>query len=130
MTAPRCLPWVGAAALWAPSSSALAREYPGGLHPAGTWHPGHTLELKMLWQLLAPCPLPSACSTGCFMVLPALSRHCFLLCRRWVCSQYPGYRGFQYLLESDSHAGKYKHVREWGSHAQTDQVQSIRRVQQ
>ncbi|NWR46587.1 CRBA4 protein, partial [Regulus satrapa] len=52
-----------------------------------------------------------------------------LLCRRWVCSQYPGYRGFQYLLESDSPAGEYKHVREWGSHAQTGQVQSIRRVQ-
>ncbi|NXI30589.1 CRBA4 protein, partial [Sterrhoptilus dennistouni] len=52
------------------------------------------------------------------------------LCRRWVCSQYPGYRGFQYLLESDSPAGEYKHVREWGSHAQTGQVQSIRRVQQ
>ncbi|XP_061225176.1 beta-crystallin A4 isoform X2 [Neopsephotus bourkii] len=48
----------------------------------------------------------------------------------WVCSQFPGYRGFQYLLESDSHAGEYKHVREWGSHAQTGQVQSIRRVQQ
>lgn len=65
------------------------------------------------------------------MVLPALSHHCcFLLCRRWVCSQYPGYRGFQYLLESDSHAGEYKHVWEWGSHAQTGQVQSIRRVQQ
>uniref|UniRef100_A0A8C9MS36 Beta-crystallin A4 n=1 Tax=Serinus canaria TaxID=9135 RepID=A0A8C9MS36_SERCA len=48
----------------------------------------------------------------------------------WVCSQYPGYRGFQYLLESDSPAGEYKHVREWGSHAQTGQVQSIRRVQQ
>ncbi|NXD00775.1 CRBA4 protein, partial [Certhia familiaris] len=53
-----------------------------------------------------------------------------LLCRRWVCSQYPGYRGFQYLLESDCPAGEYKHVREWGSHAQTGQVQSIRRVQQ
>uniref|UniRef100_A0A8C9FB02 Beta-crystallin A4 n=1 Tax=Pavo cristatus TaxID=9049 RepID=A0A8C9FB02_PAVCR len=55
----------------------------------------------------------------------------FLVCSgAWVCSQYPGYRGFQYLLESDSHAGEYKHVREWGSHAQTGQVQSIRRVQQ
>ncbi|XP_009070335.1 PREDICTED: beta-crystallin A4-like [Acanthisitta chloris] len=47
----------------------------------------------------------------------------------WVCSQYPGYRGFQYLLESDSPAGEYKHVREWGSHAQTGQVQSSRREQ-
>lgn len=84
----------------------------------------------MLWQLPAPCLLPSARSAGCFMVLPALSCRRSLLCRRWVCSQYPGYRGFQYLLESDSHAGEYKHVREWGSHAQTGQVQSIRRVQQ
>ncbi|NXR14131.1 CRBA4 protein, partial [Semnornis frantzii] len=55
----------------------------------------------------------------------------FLVCSgAWVCSQYPGYRGFQYLLESDSSTGEYKHVREWGSHAQTGQVQSIRRVQQ
>lgn len=59
---------------------------------------------------------------------PALRHAAF--CSRWVCSQYPGYRGFQYLLESDSSAGEYKHVREWGSHAQTGQVQSIRRVQQ
>ncbi|KAI1233045.1 hypothetical protein IHE44_0006236 [Lamprotornis superbus] len=63
-------------------------------------------------------------------VSPAPSHRRSLLCRRWVCSQYPGYRGFQYLLESDSPAGEYKHVREWGSHAQTGQVQSIRRVQQ
>lgn len=85
----------------------------------------------MLWQLPSPCPLLSACSAGRFAVLPALSRRRrSLLCCRWVCSQYPGYRGFQYLLESDSRAGEYKHVREWGSHAQTGQVQSIRRVQQ
>ncbi|XP_075753883.1 beta-crystallin A4 isoform X2 [Pelodiscus sinensis] len=48
----------------------------------------------------------------------------------WVCSQFPGYRGFQYILESDRHMGDYKHYREWGSHAQTPQVQSIRRIQQ
>ncbi|KAF7244227.1 Beta-crystallin A3 [Varanus komodoensis] len=48
----------------------------------------------------------------------------------WVCYQYPGYRGYQYILESDHHAGDYKHWREWGSHAQTFQVQSVRRVQQ
>ncbi|XP_068767358.1 beta-crystallin A4 [Struthio camelus] len=47
----------------------------------------------------------------------------------WVGSQYPGYRGFQYILERDSHAGRYAHVRQWGSHAQTCQIQSIRRVQ-
>ncbi|KAG6928527.1 crystallin beta A1, partial [Chelydra serpentina] len=51
-------------------------------------------------------------------------------CGAWVCYQYPGYRGYQYILESDHHGGDYKHWREWGSHAQTFQVQSIRRVQQ
>ncbi|MXQ81401.1 hypothetical protein E5288_WYG005878 [Bos mutus] len=39
----------------------------------------------------------------------------------WVCSQFPGYRGFQYVLECDHHSGDYKHFREWGSHAQTFQ---------
>uniref|UniRef100_A0A8D0GP25 Beta-crystallin A4 n=1 Tax=Sphenodon punctatus TaxID=8508 RepID=A0A8D0GP25_SPHPU len=48
----------------------------------------------------------------------------------WVCSQFPGYRGFQYVMECDCRAGAYKHFREWGSHAQTSQVQSIRRIQQ
>ncbi|XP_053138703.1 beta-crystallin A4 [Hemicordylus capensis] len=48
----------------------------------------------------------------------------------WVCSQFPGYRGFQYVVESDRHGGQYKHFRELGSHAQTSQVQSIRRIQQ
>ncbi|KFR16268.1 Beta-crystallin A3, partial [Opisthocomus hoazin] len=51
-------------------------------------------------------------------------------CGAWVCYQYPGYRGYQYVLESDHHGGDYKHWREWGSHAQTSQIQSIRRVQQ
>ncbi|XP_042772658.1 beta-crystallin A3 [Panthera leo] len=51
-------------------------------------------------------------------------------CGAWVCYQYPGYRGYQYILESDHHGGDYKHWREWGSHAQTSQIQSIRRIQQ
>uniref|UniRef100_A0A5F8HJK4 Beta-crystallin A4 n=1 Tax=Monodelphis domestica TaxID=13616 RepID=A0A5F8HJK4_MONDO len=51
-------------------------------------------------------------------------------CGAWVCSQYPGYRGYQYVLECDHHSGDYKHFREWGSHAQTFQIQSIRRIQQ
>ncbi|KAM6110682.1 beta-crystallin A3 [Pterocles gutturalis] len=51
-------------------------------------------------------------------------------CGAWVGYQYPGYRGYQYVLESDHHGGDYKHWREWGSHAQTSQIQSIRRVQQ
>ncbi|XP_072839551.1 beta-crystallin A4 [Pogona vitticeps] len=46
----------------------------------------------------------------------------------WVCSQFPGYRGFQYVVESDHHGGEYKHFRELGSHAQTFQVQSVRRI--
>ncbi|KFV47616.1 Beta-crystallin A3, partial [Gavia stellata] len=48
----------------------------------------------------------------------------------WANNEYPGYRGYQYVLESDHHGGDYKHWREWGSHAQTSQIQSIRRVQQ
>ncbi|XP_017346938.3 crystallin, beta A1a isoform X1 [Ictalurus punctatus] len=48
----------------------------------------------------------------------------------WVCYQYPGFRGYQYILECDRHGGEYKHYREWGSHAHTFQVQSLRRVQQ
>ncbi len=55
---------------------------------------------------------------------------CFLATCSWVCYQYPGYRGYQYILECDHHGGGYKHYREWGSHAQTFQVQSLRRVQQ
>ncbi|NXE52075.1 CRBA1 protein, partial [Casuarius casuarius] len=51
-------------------------------------------------------------------------------CGAWVCYQYPGYRGYQYILEADHHGGDYKHWREWGSHAQTCQIQSIRRIQQ
>ncbi|XP_009866579.1 PREDICTED: beta-crystallin A3 [Apaloderma vittatum] len=49
-------------------------------------------------------------------------------CGAWVCYQYPGYRGYQYVLEADHHGGDYKHWREWGSHAQTSQIQSIRRL--
>ncbi|XP_006102060.1 beta-crystallin A4 [Myotis lucifugus] len=48
----------------------------------------------------------------------------------WVCCQFPGYRGFQYVLECDHHSGDYKRFREWGPHAQTPQVQSVRRIQQ
>ncbi|KAJ3590655.1 hypothetical protein NHX12_008604 [Muraenolepis orangiensis] len=48
----------------------------------------------------------------------------------WVFYQFPGYRGYQYIMECDRHGGEYKHYREWGSHAQTFQVQSLRRIQQ
>uniref|UniRef100_A0A3B3XXZ2 Beta/gamma crystallin 'Greek key' domain-containing protein n=1 Tax=Poecilia mexicana TaxID=48701 RepID=A0A3B3XXZ2_9TELE len=40
------------------------------------------------------------------------------------------YRGYQYIMECDRHGGEYKHYREWGSHAQSFQVQSLRRIQQ
>ncbi|KAL2100163.1 hypothetical protein ACEWY4_004557 [Coilia grayii] len=40
----------------------------------------------------------------------------------WVGYQYPGYRGYQYLLEK----GEYKDPAEFG--AQTPQIQSVRRV--
>merc|ERR1712002_1372547 len=48
----------------------------------------------------------------------------------FVCYQYPGYRGYQYIMECDRHCGEYKHFREFGSHCQTPQIQSIRRIQQ
>lgn len=47
----------------------------------------------------------------------------------FVCYQYPGYRGHQYILECDCRTGEYKCYREFGSHAQTPQIQSIRRIQ-
>lgn len=47
----------------------------------------------------------------------------------FVCYQYPGYRGHQYIMESDCHGGEYKCYREFGGHAQTPQIQSIRRIQ-
>ncbi|CAB1332542.1 unnamed protein product [Coregonus sp. 'balchen'] len=48
----------------------------------------------------------------------------------FVCYQYPGYRGYQYIMECDRHMGEYKHFKEFGSHSQTPQIQSIRRIQQ
>ncbi|KAG7476902.1 hypothetical protein MATL_G00087690 [Megalops atlanticus] len=48
----------------------------------------------------------------------------------FVCYQYPGYRGYQYIMECDRHCGEYKHFKEFGSHSQTPQIQSIRRIQQ
>uniref|UniRef100_A0A3B3VDI2 Crystallin, beta A1b n=2 Tax=Poecilia TaxID=8080 RepID=A0A3B3VDI2_9TELE len=47
----------------------------------------------------------------------------------FVCYQYPGYRGHQYIMECDCHGGEYKCYREFGSHSQTPQIQSIRRIQ-
>ncbi|KAK6468611.1 beta-crystallin A1-like [Huso huso] len=47
----------------------------------------------------------------------------------WVCYQYPGYRGYQYIMECEHHSGDYQHWKNWGSHAQTPQIQSIRRIQ-
>ncbi|XP_072420695.1 crystallin, beta A1, like 1 isoform X2 [Chiloscyllium punctatum] len=46
----------------------------------------------------------------------------------WVCYQFPGYRGYQYIMEYDRHSGEFKHWRQWGSHSQTPQIQSIRRI--
>ncbi|XP_014345864.2 beta-crystallin A1 isoform X2 [Latimeria chalumnae] len=47
----------------------------------------------------------------------------------WVCYQYPGYRGYQYIMECERHSGDYQRWWNWGSHAQTPQIQSIRRIQ-
>ncbi|KAK0153441.1 Beta-crystallin A1 [Merluccius polli] len=50
-------------------------------------------------------------------------------CGAFVCYQYPGYRGHQYIMECECHGGEYKCYRQFGSHAQTPQIQSIRRIQ-
>ncbi|KFO69692.1 Beta-crystallin A2, partial [Cuculus canorus] len=48
---------------------------------------------------------------------------------RWVAYQYPGYRGYQYVLERDRQNGEFKKYNEYSSQAHTNQIQSIRRVQ-
>ncbi|KAK6298487.1 hypothetical protein J4Q44_G00315420 [Coregonus suidteri] len=50
-------------------------------------------------------------------------------CGAFVCYQYPGYRGQQYIMECERHSGDYQHWKNWGSHCQTPQIQSIRRIQ-
>ncbi|XP_035188086.1 beta-crystallin A2 isoform X1 [Oxyura jamaicensis] len=47
----------------------------------------------------------------------------------WVAYQYPGYRGYQYVLERDRQNGEYKKYSEYSSQAHTNQIQSIRRIQ-
>ncbi|KAF7666028.1 hypothetical protein LDENG_00122850 [Lucifuga dentata] len=47
----------------------------------------------------------------------------------WVAYQFPGYRGYQYILERDRHQGEYRHYNEYSTQAHTSQVQSIRRIQ-
>ncbi|KAF7216521.1 transcript variant X2, partial [Nothobranchius furzeri] len=46
----------------------------------------------------------------------------------FVCYEYPGYRGQQYIMECERHSGDYQHWRNWGSHCQTPKIQSIRRI--
>uniref|UniRef100_A0A3Q3W302 Beta/gamma crystallin 'Greek key' domain-containing protein n=1 Tax=Mola mola TaxID=94237 RepID=A0A3Q3W302_MOLML len=48
----------------------------------------------------------------------------------FVCYEYPGYRGQQYIMEAEKHNGDYLHCKNWGSHCQTPKVQSIRRIRQ
>ncbi|KAG7259976.1 hypothetical protein CRUP_031405 [Coryphaenoides rupestris] len=47
----------------------------------------------------------------------------------WVAYQFPGYRGYQYIMERDRHQGEYRHYNEYSTQAHTNQVQSIRRIQ-
>ncbi|KAK1903287.1 Beta-crystallin A2 [Dissostichus eleginoides] len=47
----------------------------------------------------------------------------------WVAYQFPGYRGYQYILERDRHQGEYRNYNEYSTQAHTNQVQSIRRIQ-
>ncbi|KAG7214489.1 hypothetical protein INR49_023001 [Caranx melampygus] len=49
-------------------------------------------------------------------------------CGAFVCYEYPGYRGQQYIMECERHSGDYQAWRNWGSHCQTPKIQSIRRI--
>ncbi|CAL8388857.1 unnamed protein product [Arctogadus glacialis] len=49
-------------------------------------------------------------------------------CGAFVCYQFPGYRGQQYIMECERHSGDFQHWKNWGSHCQTPQIQSIRRI--
>lgn len=53
---------------------------------------------------------------------PWLSLHLSHSLPRWVGYQYPGYRGYQYLLEP----GDFRHWNEWG--AFQPQMQAVRRL--
>ncbi|XP_010159136.1 PREDICTED: LOW QUALITY PROTEIN: beta-crystallin A2, partial [Eurypyga helias] len=44
----------------------------------------------------------------------------------WVAYQYPGYRGYQYVLERDRQNGEFKKYNEYSSQAHTNQIQYIR----
>uniref|UniRef100_A0A4W6EI14 Beta/gamma crystallin 'Greek key' domain-containing protein n=1 Tax=Lates calcarifer TaxID=8187 RepID=A0A4W6EI14_LATCA len=46
----------------------------------------------------------------------------------FVCYEYPGYRGQQYIMECERHSGDYQCWKNWGSHCQTPKIQSIRRI--
>uniref|UniRef100_A0A672N8A1 Beta-crystallin A2 n=1 Tax=Sinocyclocheilus grahami TaxID=75366 RepID=A0A672N8A1_SINGR len=48
----------------------------------------------------------------------------------WVGYQFPGYRGYQYIYERDRHQGEYRCYNEYGTQAHTNQIQSMRRIQQ
>jgi len=48
----------------------------------------------------------------------------------WVGYQFPGYRGYQYIFERDRRQGEYRCYNEFGTQAHTNQIQSMRRIQQ
>lgn len=98
--------WDGATTKWVLSVFSPEREY-----------------LLGFFYFFFPSMLPFNFSFCFFFV------HCYLFFR-FVCYQFPGYRGYQYIMECDRHCGEYKHFKEFGSHCQTPQIQSIRRIQQ
>ncbi|MEQ2170705.1 hypothetical protein GOODEAATRI_003069, partial [Goodea atripinnis] len=113
MIIPHCRPWAGATMKLDLSGSSQERECSQLLS-----YPSLFFELT----LINPAQVLTLPNFGPFP--HRLSLH------RFVCYQYPGYRGYQYIMECDRHCGEYKHFREFGSHCQTPQIQSIRRIQQ
>ncbi|KAK1789116.1 hypothetical protein P4O66_015063, partial [Electrophorus voltai] len=47
----------------------------------------------------------------------------------WVAYQFPGYRGYQYILERDRHQGEFRNYNDYSTQAHSSQIQSIRRIQ-
>ncbi|CAL8388854.1 unnamed protein product [Arctogadus glacialis] len=78
---------------------------------AAAWRPGYDLS-----------PALSADEVGPVFCFARTARHTLRVL------PVPGYRGQQYIMECERHSGDFQHWKNWGSHCQTPQIQSIRRI--
>lgn len=111
-TTPLCRPWAGWTRRLDPCIFRVERKYTTVFIAPPPFNYHNFFPHKIF--------LPEVCAIFDLTLVHACS---------FVCYQYPGYRGHQYILECDCHGGEFKCYREFGSHAQTPQIQSIRRIQ-